>query len=106
MGRLAGFALPKRRASCLFASWLVYALGGLAVRARRKRRGLPRPYRVWGYPVVPALFVAFAALLLVATIAADPRDTALGAGLLLTGLPAYFMFRTRPLAPAAGTGGG
>jgi len=92
--------------SCLFASWLFYALGGLAVFALRKRRDLSRPYRVWGYPVVPALFVGFAALLLVATIAADPRDTALGAGLLLTGLPAYYMFRSRSLAPAAGPGDG
>jgi APA family basic amino acid/polyamine antiporter len=90
--------------SCLFASWLFYAMGGLAVFALRRRRDLERPYLVWGYPVVPALFVVFAALLLVSTVAADPRDTAIGAGLLLTGVPAYFMFRTRSPAPAAGPG--
>jgi APA family basic amino acid/polyamine antiporter len=80
-------------ASCLFASWLFYALGGVAVFVLRRRTDLPRPYRVWGYPVVPALFVAFAVLLLVATIAAAPRDAAVGTALLLTGVPAYYLFR-------------
>ncbi|HEX9574157.1 MAG TPA: amino acid permease [Myxococcales bacterium] len=78
--------------SCLFASWLFYALGGLAVFALRRDPGLERPYRVPGYPVVPALFVAFAALLLASTVAADPRDAAIGAALLLTGVPAYLLF--------------
>jgi len=87
--------------SCLFASWLFYGLGGVAVFVLRRRPGLERPYRVWGYPVVPGAYVGFAALLLVATIIADPRDTALGAGLLLTGVPAYLFFKSR-LEPAAG----
>src|SRR5205807_4714826 len=60
--------------SCLFASWLFYALGGLAVFVLR-RRPMERPYRVWGYPLVPGLFVVFAGLLLVSTVVADPRDT-------------------------------
>jgi APA family basic amino acid/polyamine antiporter len=81
--------------SCLFASWLFYALGGVAVFVLRRRTDLERPYRVWGYPVVPALFVGFAGLLLVATVAADPRDAGLGLALLLSGVPAYLFF-TRP----------
>lgn len=88
--------------SCLFASWLFYALGGLAVFVLRRRSDLERPYRVWGYPVVPAAFVLFAALLLMSTVAADPRDAAVGAGLLLTGIPAYLFFRSRARAPSAG----
>src|SRR5439155_8552954 len=92
--------------SCLFASWLFYALGGVAVFVLRKRTDLERPYKVPGYPVVPAIFILFAAALLVSTIAADPRDAALGAGLLATGVPAYAWFRsrTRSPAPAAGPG--
>jgi APA family basic amino acid/polyamine antiporter len=77
--------------SVLFASWLFYALGGLAVFVLRKRDRIERPYRVWGYPWVPAAFVVFAALLLFSTVLADPRDSALGAGLLLTGVPAYLI---------------
>jgi APA family basic amino acid/polyamine antiporter len=78
--------------SCLFASWLFYAMGGLAVFVLRRRPSLVRPYQVWGYPVLPALFVFCAALLLVSTVVAAPRDTAIGAALLATGLPAYWLF--------------
>jgi APA family basic amino acid/polyamine antiporter len=90
--------------SCLFASWLFYALGGLAVFVLRRRSDLDRPYRVWGYPIVPAAFVVFAALLLASTVAADPRDSFLGAGLLLTGVPAYLFFKSRARSPAPATG--
>jgi APA family basic amino acid/polyamine antiporter len=60
---------------------------------RRRRPDLPRPYRVWGYPVVPLLFVAVAAFFLVYMPVADPRST--GWGLLLTalGVPAYLYWR-------------
>jgi APA family basic amino acid/polyamine antiporter len=81
--------------SCLFASWLFYALGGVAVFVLRRRADLTRPYRVWGYPLVPGFFVAFAALLLVSTAAADPRDAAVGLVLLLTGIPAHLFFFAR-----------
>jgi len=91
--------------SVLFASWLFYALGGLAVFVLR-RRPLARPYQVPGYPVVPALFVAFAALLLATTIAAAPRDAALGSVLLATALPAYALFRkARRTSPRDGERG-
>ncbi len=81
--------------SCLFASWLFYALGGLAVFVLRRRAPSTEPdvYRVWGYPMLPGLFVGFAVLLLVSTVVAAPRDAALGAVLLATGAPAYWFFR-------------
>jgi APA family basic amino acid/polyamine antiporter len=85
-------------ASCLFASWVFYGLGGLAVFALRRRHDLERPYQVWGHPVVPAAFIAFAAVFLLMAVAADPRDTALGAALLLTGAPAYLFFKRRAAA--------
>jgi APA family basic amino acid/polyamine antiporter len=87
----------------LFASWLFYALGGLAVFVLRRRHDLERPYRVWGYPVVPAAFVAFAAILLGSTVVSAPGDAALGGGLLLTGVPAYLFFRNRARSAAAAT---
>ena len=86
----------------VFISVLFYGMAAVVLLVlRRARPDLPRPYRVWGYPGVPAAYVAFAALLLVGTVAADPRDTVLGAGLLLTGVPAYLFFKSR-LEPAAG----
>jgi len=60
---------------------------------RRRRPDLARPYRVWGYPVVPLLFVAVAAFFLVYMPVADPGST--GWGLLLTamGVPVYLFWR-------------
>jgi len=73
-------------------SWLFYGLGGVAVFVLRRRPGLERPYRVWGYPIVPLVFCAFAAALVVNTIWTDPRDSLIGCALLATALPAYLVF--------------
>jgi APA family basic amino acid/polyamine antiporter len=94
-----GFVLTGRFdqliASVLFASWLFYAMGGIAVFVLRRDRRLERPYSVPGYPLVPALFVVFAALLLAGTFVADPRDSLLGIALLSTAVPAYLVARKR-----------
>lgn len=60
---------------------------------RRRRPDVARPHRVWGYPLVPLLFVAVASFFLVCLPVADPRST--GFGLLLTaaGVPAYLYWR-------------
>jgi len=60
---------------------------------RRRRPDLPRPYRAWGYPLVPALFVAVAVFFLVYMPVADPRNTGLGLLLTAAGLPAYLYWR-------------
>jgi APA family basic amino acid/polyamine antiporter len=77
-----------------FASLLfnVLTVIGLFV-LRRKRPDLPRPYRVWGYPVVPAVFVAVALFFLVYMPVADPRNTGLGLLLTAAGVPAYLYWR-------------
>jgi len=60
---------------------------------RWKRPRLPRPYRVWGYPVVPAVFIAVALFFLVYMPVADPRNTGLGLLLTAAGVPAYLYWR-------------
>jgi APA family basic amino acid/polyamine antiporter len=60
---------------------------------RRRRPDLPRPYLVWGYPVVPLLFVAVALFFLVYMPVADPRNTGLGLLLTAAGVPAYLYWR-------------
>ena len=86
---------------CLFASWLFYGLGGVAVFVLRRRTDLVRPYHVWGYPLVPALFVLFASVLLIATLVAAPADALMGSLLLLTGLPAFWLFRRTSRHPVS-----
>ena len=80
----------------VFAQFLAYALMcGAVIRLRRRRPDLPRPYRAWGYPVTPLLFIGFSVWLVINTIREDPLDSAVGAGLILLGLPLYFYFKGR-----------
>lgn len=65
---------------------------------RRTRPDHPRPYRTWGYPVVPALFILACLLLIWNTLAERPKESLFGLGLLALGLPAYLWFRKRTAA--------
>ncbi len=62
---------------------------------RRTRANVQRPYRTWGYPVTPVLYLGGALFFLAYIFAGDPRDASAGLGLVALGLPAYAVF-TRP----------
>jgi len=80
----------------VFASVLFSMFGGLALfRLRAARPGAARPYRVWGYPVVPALFVVGSLYLVINTLAERPVESLSGLGLLALGLPAYAYWSRR-----------
>ncbi len=80
----------------VFAGVLFHVLTGAALFVLRKRRPeLPRPYRVWGYPVVPALFVVASLILVVNTLVEKPVESLLGLGLVAAGIPAYLFWRGR-----------
>lgn len=71
--------------------WPFYALGVAAVFVLRRRRpSLERPYRTWGYPVVPAVFLVASLFLLGNYLVTAPATFALDAGLILAGVPVYF----------------
>ncbi len=73
---------------------LAYAATGIALFVLRRRRpDLPRPYRCWGYPVVPLVFVASTVVLALNTLRTQPVETLAGIGILLLGLPVYFRMR-------------
>jgi APA family basic amino acid/polyamine antiporter len=77
----------------IFAEWLFYMITASAVFVlRRKEPNLARPFRTWGYPVVPVMFVAAAAVLLYYTFTQNLRNSAWGVGVILAGVPIYFHF--------------
>jgi APA family basic amino acid/polyamine antiporter len=83
----------------IFAEWLFYMIAGSTVFVLRRRQpNAPRPYRVWGYPLVPALFVLASALLLYYTFTDNLRNSALGVLVILAGIPVFcaFSWRRRP----------
>lgn len=78
----------------IFAVFIFYGATSLGVIIlRRKMPDAPRPYKVWGYPVVPAIFVLFCIGLFFNTIIARPREAIIGMGLILLGIPVYFLLR-------------
>ena len=78
----------------IFASWILYGMTTAAVLVlRRKRPDLQRPYRTWGYPVVPVLFVLVAFFLVLSTLFDSPRESLLGLALIFLGLPFYFYWK-------------
>ena len=80
----------------IFAVFIYYGATTLGVFILRKKMpNAPRPYKVWGYPVVPAIVVLFSAALFFNTIYARPREAAIGMVLMLTGVPIYLVLRKR-----------
>lgn len=78
----------------IFASWILYAMTAAAVLVlRRKRPDLPRPYRTLGYPAVPLVFIAGAAILLASTLVDRRRESLMGMGIMAAGLPFYFYWK-------------
>ncbi len=77
----------------LFAEWLFYMLTASTVFIfRRTQADAPRPYRTWGYPILPALFILASAVLLVYTFKADVGNSVVGALVILAGVPVFHAF--------------
>ncbi|MCX6573763.1 MAG: APC family permease, partial [Candidatus Aminicenantes bacterium] len=87
----------------LFALLLFFAATGLAVFVLRRRApGAVRPYRAWGFPVVPVVFIAVSLAVFVSIVASQPPlKSLIGAGLLAAGVPVYLIWKPRrgPASP-------
>jgi APA family basic amino acid/polyamine antiporter len=81
------------------------ATGAAVIVLRRKQPHLPRPYRTWGYPVVPVLFALINLLIFINTVVSEPRKSLLGLFLLALGIPAYIYWRKKARAEDAPEGG-
>ena len=80
----------------IFAVFIYYGATTLGVFILRKKMPeAPRPYKVWGYPIVPAIVILFCAALFVNTIFSRPREAAIGLSLMLSGVPMYWWFNRR-----------
>ena len=79
-----------------FAVILAYTATGVSLFVfRRREPDRPRPYRCWGYPVVPLLFVLSSLALAVNTVREQPKETLAGLGILALGVPVYFWRRSK-----------
>jgi APA family basic amino acid/polyamine antiporter len=75
----------------IFGQWLFFGLTvGAVIVLRRTRPDLERPYRTWGYPVTPLLFIAAAAFIAINTLVNQFWQSIAGLGIILLGVPAYY----------------
>jgi APA family basic amino acid/polyamine antiporter len=81
-----------------FAIILAYVAAGVSIFVFRRR--LPdadRPYRCWGYPWTPLLFIGSSLAVAIATIAAQPKETLAGLAIMVAGIPVYYWMRRKAM---------
>ena len=98
---LLGGSLRQFFSLTIFAEWMFYMIAASTVFVfRRREPHADRPYRVWGYPIVPALFVLVAAALLYYTFTDNLKSSVGGCVAILAGVPVFYIFaRRRAMAP-------
>ena len=80
----------------IFAEWFFYALTASTIFVfRRREPDVVRPYSVWGYPVLPLLFIAAAVVLLIFSFADQPRNSIIGTTIILLGIPLHYWFQRK-----------
>ncbi|MBI3697366.1 MAG: amino acid permease [Acidobacteria bacterium] len=78
----------------MVAAWIFYGLtvAGVLI-LRRTRPELLRPYKMWGYPLTPVLFVAISLWFVINAMVTTPVPSLAGLGLIATGIPIYYIWR-------------
>jgi APA family basic amino acid/polyamine antiporter len=79
----------------VYTEWIFFGLMTIGLFLLRRRPGLARDYSVWGYPVLPALFVVAAFAVVAHQVIASPGETLSGLGLVVAGLPVYWLWTRR-----------
>jgi APA family basic amino acid/polyamine antiporter len=79
----------------IYTEWIFFAAMAAGLMILRRRPEYRPLYRVWGYPLVPIVFIAASIVIVVMQIMAVPRDSMIGLGMVLLGLPVYVVWSKR-----------
>jgi APA family basic amino acid/polyamine antiporter len=85
----------------VYTEWIFFAMMAWGLMRLRKRADYGPAYRVWGYPIVPVVFVVSSAYIVVNQIIHDPVESAVGLLLVLAGLPVYYFWLRPSSSPTA-----
>lgn len=89
----------------IFGSWIFYALITSSVFVfRKKHPEAVRPYKAWGYPIIPIVFLLVAGWLLISTVLNSPQQSVTGIVLILLGLPVYYYLNSKGVGNGESTG--
>lgn len=79
----------------IYTEWIFFGLMAIGLFVLRRRPEIERDYSVWGYPVVPVIFIVSSFAIVVNQIASDPAESFAGLTLVLIGLPVYYFTARR-----------
>jgi len=79
----------------VYTEWIFFGFMAIGLFLFRRRPGIVRGYRIWGYPLVPALFIVASFAIVVNQIVSDPGESLFGLSLVLSGLPIYYLWSKR-----------
>jgi basic amino acid/polyamine antiporter, APA family len=83
--------------------WMFHGMAAFSVMILRRRYPeRARPYRMWGYPVTPMLFVLFALWFVINTLLTRPASSSASAGIMAAGLAAYFVWKRQGASMSSG----
>lgn len=85
----------------VYSEWLFFGLMAIGVLLLRRRPSYRPSYRLWGYPLVPVVFAVASLTIVVNQIISDPRESLIGLGLVVLGLPVYWILLRRGAASRA-----
>lgn len=76
----------------VYTEWVFFGLMAVGLFLLRRRPGIKRFYNIWGYPLVPALFIIASFIVVINQVISDPAESVLGFSLVAVGLPVYFFW--------------
>jgi len=76
----------------VYTEWIFFELMAIGLIMLRRRTTLERDYHIWGYPVVPAIFIISSFAIVINQVIADPGESFFGLFFVLTGLPVYYLW--------------
>ena len=79
----------------VYTEWIFFALMAFGLYVLRRKPDITRSYKIWGYPVVPAIFIVFSLAIVVNQLVSDPRESLFGLAIVLLGLPVYYLWVKR-----------
>lgn len=79
----------------IYTEWIFFAAMAAGLMLLRRRPDYRPAYRLWGYPIVPLVFIASSGVIVLMQISAVPTDSAVGLGMVLIGLPVYLLWSRR-----------
>ena len=79
----------------VYTEWIFFGLMATGLFILRRRPGIKRDYSIWGYPIVPAIFILLSFVIVLNQIISDPRESIFGIFLVMAGLPVYYFWTKR-----------